>query len=681
MGWHPIWQMAPVAGESYYQSPVARPPVPTLHRIAIIRPLTLLLCSSLLGAQDLPVPRNAFAGVETIVLANGLKIWFKRLPGEPNVSVNFTVAVGSDQDPAGEEQLAHFLEHMLFADHLGKATLEIWREIADRGGASNGFTSWDRTAYLVNIDKAHALLAIDWLGRIASPHAMDPGVVMREREPVAVEVRAVPRKASDWFVAWYVDPPWLRLPGFWRREFGIAPARTTGDVDFFRSLNRIGPDQLRDFYDRWYAPSRMTLTIVGDVDRDAAVAAARKTFGALPGRDPAPFTDSLKNPGRERRSYAWIDRSNVSYSDRYKVYHRSPSDDVRLEFIASLLQQRLNNRLRFGERKAAYGVSAYVERRRQAAVLVISSTIKAAEFQWARDVIDEEIAAIRDGTLSDSVFMAERASVARTLRVQTASARALAGWAMNTFYDSRIHRDFPDVVSDFESVTQPELSRFARDVFATERRVVQVAAPLPLPQSILVVILASIVAGVVFVARRALLRTLDITRLRYVARFRLPLVHRGVLFPLALAVLAVGLRLLVQGYLVLADRWLTAIPNFWVQWPIYGSFAAATLFLVVAAFSRWPRKLLVFEDGIAVKYLSYRSVAVPTAEIAEITMLRFRDVWLSRRLWRCTPLAFGLFKPAIYLRCTDGRAWFFRVRDTDECLRVLAPLQRDPATP
>lgn len=649
--------------------------------------LLLLLWFPSLQAQAPSVPppstapRNAFAGVETIVLENGLKVWFKRMPGEPNVSVNFSVAAGADQEPAGKEQLAHFLEHMLFADHLGKSTLEIGRELTDRGGTTNGFTSWDRTAYFVNIDKAHALLAIDWLGRVASPHAMDSAVVAREREPVAVEVRGVRRKPLDWFAALYLDPPWLRLPDFWEREFGIAPARAVGDVDFYRSLQRIGPADLREFYDRWYTPDRMTLMIAGDVDRDAAIAEARKTFGALVSRPAAPFTDSIHDPGRGRKAYAWVPRASVGYSDRYRVYQRSAADDVRLEFVAAFLGQRLNDRLRFGERKAAYGVSASVTRRGRAAMLQVSANIKESEFDWARSVIDEEIAALVSGSHSDSVYAAERSAVARTLRVQTATARAVANWAINTFTDPRIHRDFPDVVSAFESMPRAEVGAFARGLFEPGRRSVQVIAPLPLPQAVIAGLAVLILAATIALARWILWRPLDMTRLRYVARFKVPLVYRLVLVPLLIVLLAVGLRLLVYGYMVVADRWLTMAPSFAVQWSIYAVFAAFAALLVIAALARWPRKLLVLDDALVVKYLSYRAVTLGAADIAEIAPLRFRDVWLSRRLWRCTPLALGLSRPAIYLRQVDGRAWFFGVRDTAECLGVLARLQARPVAP
>ena len=38
---------------------------------------------------------NPFSGFETHFLANGLKVWFKRLPDAPNVSVSIAVPFGS----------------------------------------------------------------------------------------------------------------------------------------------------------------------------------------------------------------------------------------------------------------------------------------------------------------------------------------------------------------------------------------------------------------------------------------------------------------------------------------------------------------------------------------------------------------------------------------------------------
>ena len=90
---------------------------------------------------------NPFANFETHRLANGVKLWFKQLPAAPNVAVSVGVPFGSDLDPEGKEELAHFTEHMLFADHDGRTEDEILEEIASRGGRRNGRTGSDRTWY------------------------------------------------------------------------------------------------------------------------------------------------------------------------------------------------------------------------------------------------------------------------------------------------------------------------------------------------------------------------------------------------------------------------------------------------------------------------------------------------------------------------------------------------------
>ena len=51
---------------------------------------------------------NPFSGFETHFLSNGLKVWFKRLPNAPEVSVSVGVPYGWDADPKGKEELAHY---------------------------------------------------------------------------------------------------------------------------------------------------------------------------------------------------------------------------------------------------------------------------------------------------------------------------------------------------------------------------------------------------------------------------------------------------------------------------------------------------------------------------------------------------------------------------------------------
>ena len=85
----------------------------------------LLALPGLLAAQAGQTPPNPFAGFETIMLDNGLKVWYRHMPGDPVVAISVALPFGADMDPPGKEQLAHFTEHMLFSDQPGLTEEEI----------------------------------------------------------------------------------------------------------------------------------------------------------------------------------------------------------------------------------------------------------------------------------------------------------------------------------------------------------------------------------------------------------------------------------------------------------------------------------------------------------------------------------------------------------------------------
>ena len=652
------------------------------RRLRLFPLLVVVLLPLATFAQDTPLPPSLFSGFETQIFPNGLTVWYKHLPDDPIVSIRVVTPFGSDQDPPGKEQLAHFTEHMLFSDHLGRTEEQIKREIEDRGGVRNAVTTWDHTYYFVHIGKEHGLFALEWLHRIVSPHAMDPAVVDRQRDPVALEVSARPREFFDWLQAYFLDPSRLRLPGFWEREFGLETRRSR-DYYPHRSLHRISPDDLRGFYDTYYIPSRMTLAIIGDLNRDTVLKKISETFATLPARPEPVLPEEFHDPKRYRQTFSWSSRSNIHYLNLFKFYRFTPRQNVMLIFLSRFLGKRLNAKLRFGERKAVYGISVGVTRRGPAMYLSIDGRIKESEFEFARNVIEQELEALRTGTLPDAEFEADREAVTRQLRFQNTSAKELGRWVSGAFYDPRLHRDFPDLVTFFDRVTKAEVEAFVHQHFVPERQVLSIGYRHLFTQGLRLALALALWWVTVKAARRLFVRSVVMTRIRYVARFKLPLLHKIVGGAISLVLLAVGVRLLAYGFAVLADRFLRGVENFWVQSSGYALAFMATIFVVILVLGRVPRKLLLFDDHLLIKYLSYRSLRLAPADIAEASLRRFPAVWLSRRLWKCVPLTFGLFSPGIYLKRRNGWAYFFGARKSDELLRLLQELTavESPATP
>ncbi len=640
----------------------------------------LLLLAASVTAQE-PEPQstspNPFADFETHHLSNGVKVWFKHLPGVPNVSVSAGVPVGSDADPPGKEQLAHFTEHMLFSDHDGRTEQEIKDAVEGLGGRRNGVTYRDHTWYYVTIGREHGLFAIEWLAGILSPHAMDPAVVDRGRQPVENEIGARPRELFDHLGALFTAS-WLVPPDFWEAEFGISRLRDP-NRDVWRSLQGITPDDLRGFYDQHYAPGQITVTIVGDLDAADALATAERTFGTIPARSFEPWTIPVVDPERGKSTYGWGFQSTARYQSRHKLFDPTADDVLTALFIRDLLNRRLNQRLRYGERKAVYGASAGLTRRGAAVYLQISSRIDEDDFDFATGVIAEEIEFLRTGTLDPAEFEADRAAVVARLRGSNQTSESLNFWTRTTFYDPATFTDFPDVLSFYENLTQDQVAAFAETAFDPSRQVLDISRRQPVSQGTMVVAVAVLIALTLQGLKRLLTKPVRMREIRYIAHFKLPVALRTAYVIGVVGVAVAAVVLATFGIERLTDRWIESVDSYVFQ---YACNAVILAFLVAAPtliVTSSPRKLLVFSDHLRIKRRAWHSRILEPEDIADISIRRFPGVWLSREVLRGAPLAFGFLRPGIHLRPVKGRSYFFRSRDTEELAEVLSEWWGRPA--
>jgi hypothetical protein len=247
----------------------------------------------------------------------------------------------------------------------------------------------------------------------------------------------------------------------------------------------------------------------------------------------------------------------------------------------------------------------------------------------------------------------------------------LERWVSGYFYDSRTFRDFPDLAGTFERYSKEDVESFVRDYLRPERQVLMVVYPHPITQGLLALSILALIWVGVRAARRMLTRPIDLTRIRYLARFRLPRLYQWSVALALLAVVAAAGRLLVFAYSAFGDSVLLPRDSFLLQWLAYAALLVFSVALFVLLLARIPRKLLVFDDALLIKFLSYRSTPLPYADIDELSVLGFADVWLTRRIWKCVPLTIGLLRPGIFLRGKSSWGYYFNVRDREELLRVV----------
>lgn len=217
--------------------------------------------------------------VKKATLANGMTILAFKNPVVPKVMVQIAYDIGSAVEQAGEKGLAHLLEHMIFkgTDKLAEGDID---SIARKYGASfNAYTSKDVTSYYFEVDKNNWKPFLPILADCMQNARFD-------EQHLASELLAVIQELKM-----YKDRHISRM--LEKAEELVFPTTHPYHypvIGYKEDLAAVTSDRLRDFYKKYYHPGHATLFIVGDIDPDDAIAAARHEFEGIKSTVKAPVT-------------------------------------------------------------------------------------------------------------------------------------------------------------------------------------------------------------------------------------------------------------------------------------------------------------------------------------------------------------------------------------------------------
>ncbi len=165
--------------------------------------------------------------------------------------------------------MAHFLEHMLFKGTETRDAITLNDEIENLGGQMNAFTAFDHTAFHLTLAREVWRPGLEILLDMAFRSRIDENEVEIERRVILEEIQegndSLELLLGDKsFEAIYPDHP-LGRP-------------VTGTKE---SIQEVPAQSLISFYQRWYRPRNMVLTVAGDLDWEAVTEMAREATNDL----------------------------------------------------------------------------------------------------------------------------------------------------------------------------------------------------------------------------------------------------------------------------------------------------------------------------------------------------------------------------------------------------------------
>lgn len=213
-------------------------------------------------------------GVRSTTLDNGLEVVIIPDGRAPVVTHMLWYKVGSADEPIGKSGIAHFLEHMLFKATKNYPAGEFSSKISEIGGQENAFTSYDYTAYFQKV----APSALDTMMRYEADRmrnlivaeddtASERAVVIEERNS-RVENSPSALMREELMATLYQNHPY-RIP----------------IIGWMHEVEELDADDLRSFYEVFYAPNNAVLVVAGDVNAEEVVAMAKTHYGPLAASD------------------------------------------------------------------------------------------------------------------------------------------------------------------------------------------------------------------------------------------------------------------------------------------------------------------------------------------------------------------------------------------------------------
>jgi zinc protease len=232
--------------------------------------LTALTACQQQAIKTVQPEQSADAEVKSYMLDNGMKILVKEDHRSPVVVSQVWYKVGGSYEHQGITGVSHALEHMMFKGTENHKPGEFSEIIAANGGNENAFTGKDYTAYFQRIASDRLELCLQLESDRMRNLVIDEAEFKKEIEVIKEERRM---RTDD-------KPTSLTYERFNAVAF-LNSSYHQPIIGWMEDLNTMTVENLRQWYETWYAPNNATLMVSGDVKANDVFALAEKYFGPL----------------------------------------------------------------------------------------------------------------------------------------------------------------------------------------------------------------------------------------------------------------------------------------------------------------------------------------------------------------------------------------------------------------
>jgi len=204
------------------------------------------------------------------VLSNGVRVLSEAHPHAHSQTIGVWVEAGTVFETNRQSGMAHLLEHMVFKGTCELSTSQIANLVDSIGGQMNAFTDREFVCFHLKVLSDKAAVALNLLCDLITCPLLKEADLELEKGVILEEIHGMEDTPEDLLEELFQQSLWPRSR--WS-------ACILGNAASVRSATS---DQLRQFMQQHYTPSRILVAASGNVDHQQLTAQVEKLLGHLP---------------------------------------------------------------------------------------------------------------------------------------------------------------------------------------------------------------------------------------------------------------------------------------------------------------------------------------------------------------------------------------------------------------
>ncbi len=202
-----------------------------------------------------------------ILLDNGLRLVYEKIPYVRSVSVGIWVGCGSRNETSANNGISHFIEHMLFKGTEKRSAKDIAECIDAIGGQINAFTGKECTCYYTKTLDTHLDIALDVLSDMFFNSEFAGGDIKVEKRVVIEEIGMYEDTPEELVHDIFSEMVWSGNP------LGYPILGTP------KCINRFNKKMIKQYMEENYTPFNTVISVAGNFDEEGLIEEIRKYFG------------------------------------------------------------------------------------------------------------------------------------------------------------------------------------------------------------------------------------------------------------------------------------------------------------------------------------------------------------------------------------------------------------------